>query len=61
MQAGVVLLVVGLSLLLKLWIENSMQMQVRSASYWVPALTSAAAWFVMFPVLRAIRRRFAVS
>ncbi len=61
MQAGVILLVVAMSLLLKLWIENAMQIQVRAASYWMPSLTSALAWFLMFPLLRAVRRRFGVT
>ncbi len=61
MQAGVVLLVVALSLLLKLWIENAMRIQVRPASYWAPALTSALIWFVWFHFLRAIRRRFSIA
>jgi rod shape-determining protein MreD len=61
MQAGAVLLIVALTLLLKLWIENAMQIQVRAASYWIPAITSAAFWFVWFPILRGLRRKFSVS
>lgn len=61
MQAAFVLLLVGLVLLLKLWIENSVRPVSIRASYWLPALTSGLLWFLWFPLLRGIRRRLQIS
>lgn len=61
MQAAFVLLLVGLSLLLQLWIENAVRPVSIRASYWWPALTSGLFWFVWFPFLRHWRRRLQIS
>ncbi|NQD39008.1 rod shape-determining protein MreD [Permianibacter sp. IMCC34836] len=61
MQAAFVLLLVGLSLLLQLWIENAVQPVSIRASYWLPALSSGLLWFLWFPLLRGLRRRLQIS
>jgi len=61
MQAAFVLLLVGLSLLLQLWIENAVRPVSIRASYWWPALTSGLLWFLWFPLLRGLRRRLQIS
>ncbi len=61
MQASFVLLLVGLSLLLQLWISNAVRPVSIRASYWWPALTSGLLWFIWFPLLRHLRRRLQIS
>lgn len=61
MQAAFVLLLVGLTLLLQLWIENAVRPVSIRTSYWLPALTSGVFWFLWFPLLRGIRRRFQIT
>ncbi len=62
MQAAFVLLMVGLSLLLQLWIENSVrQVAIRAGYYWLPALSSGLLWFLWMPLLRKLRRHFQIS
>lgn len=61
MQAAFVLLLVGLSLLLQLWIENAVRPVSIRASYWLPALSSGLIWFLWFPLLRGLRRRLQIT
>lgn len=61
MQAFFVLLMTGIALLLQIWIENAVQPIAIRSSYWLPALSSGIAWFVVFPVLRFYRRRLHIS
>lgn len=61
MQAGIVLTLIGIILLLRLWILNAVERQTITLMYWLPALSSAVVWFLWFPILRFLRRRFAVS
>lgn len=61
MQAAFVLLLVGLSLLLQLWIENAVRPVSIRASYWWPALTSGLLWFLWMPLLRSLRRRLQIT
>ena len=61
MQAFYVFLMTGLALLGQIWIENAVHPVAIRSSYWLPALSSGAAWFIVFPLLRAYRRRLHIS
>ncbi|WP_417359618.1 rod shape-determining protein MreD [Gallaecimonas pentaromativorans] len=59
-QAGVVVMLVAAKLLLVFWVEHLTNDVVITGRYFWPALTSAAMWFWLFPLLRRLRRRFRI-
>ena len=60
-QSMVVGLFVALDLLIALWLENFIEGQPRTASYWWPSLTSALLWLPVFVALRGLRRAYKVQ
>jgi len=60
-QAVVLFLLVGTERLLCQWIQALEGVPARSAVFLLPAVTSALFWPPLFLLLRAVRRRFAVS
>lgn len=60
-QALTVLVLVGLSQMLVLWVLGVTGAVPRSWDYWLPSLTSMLLWPWVFVILRDVRRRFGVQ
>lgn len=60
-QALAVMLLVGWSLFLTLWLRNIVQATPRPWTYWMPALTSALIWPAVFHFLRFIQTSYRVN
>ncbi len=59
-QALTVLILVGFSQLLVLWVLGITGTAPRGWQYWLPSLTSMVLWPWIFVLLRDVRRRFSV-
>ncbi|EKE67735.1 rod shape-determining protein MreD [Gallaecimonas xiamenensis] len=59
-QSAIVGLLVAAKLMLVYWVEHVANSVAITGHYFFPALTSAAMWFWLFPLLRRLRRRFRI-
>ena len=57
-QAVVVAFLVGLTRFLNIWIQGAIGFPPGSSLYWLPILTSALLWPVVYHILRDARRRW---
>ncbi len=59
-QSLSILTLLALSQLLLLWINGMIGRPVHTWTYWLPSLSGATLWPIIFPLLRGLRRSFRV-
>ena len=60
-QSAVVFILIGIHQLLCQWLQTLEGAGARELTFLLPALTSAACWLLVLPLLRGLRRTFHVT